>query len=76
MSVVFLNQKSINIGEFEDIGRFQISSTNIGEFTEKSVNLASLISMTNKLIICIKSSVSGDEQISFFLMADLERSNF
>jgi hypothetical protein len=35
-------QKSVNIGEFEDIGRFQISALKIGEFTEKSVDLASL----------------------------------
>jgi hypothetical protein len=36
-------QKSVNIGEFEDIGRFQILALKIGEFTEKSVDLASLV---------------------------------
>jgi hypothetical protein len=37
-----LIQKSVNIGEFEDIGRSTILSIKIGEFTEKSVDLASL----------------------------------
>jgi hypothetical protein len=36
-------QKSVNIGESEDIGRFKISALKIGEFTEKSVDLASLM---------------------------------
>jgi hypothetical protein len=36
-------QKSVNIGESVEIGRFPISPTNIGEFTEKSVDLASLV---------------------------------
>jgi hypothetical protein len=31
----------VNIGEFEDIGRFQFWALKIGEFTEKSVDLAS-----------------------------------
>jgi hypothetical protein len=35
-------QKSVNIGEFEDIGRFQFMALKIGEFTEKSIDLASL----------------------------------
>jgi hypothetical protein len=48
-------QKSVNIGEFEDIGRFQISALKIGEFTEKSLDLASQLSvfsdMFNRLVI-------------------------